>query len=507
MLDGGPGRGRPRKYCGNTCRQAAHRRRGGTPAKATAPRASAPRASEPEPPASQPSAVSLAAVHAPSAGDELTAELAKDIQDGARELARLLPSLNGDDPLRRVAQLHEQIEGLTAAIVGRARYRRVTWSTISTILRISEDTARHRYTERFILRRLARFNRTGMPLTSLTRLFTSAAPHGSGSRDRGGSTPLGESGETGTDRGEGPDQSAPTEPSGAAFNRLSPILSMLVRTAQLSNKEVSRRIGCSASYLSRILSGERLPTWELTHKFAQACGADPDVLRTVWESEKLSDKDRDPAPADPDAPALPAADRLRAAVHTLHLRAGRPAPSDVAVASRWLLSTSAVASILEGTLLPHPDVLATFVRVLGGDVLHFSRLLDEARHEATCGTRLLPSPAHHTSSPGPAQDTPAPPTPSLPLQPSAANAAGEHLAEHIAAFSKVFTEDETVEDGRARLLDKLAEQHKHASEAGARPGSGRGTGRLGAAHAPADPRPALSGRFPRPRRANGTPPR
>ncbi|KMS71990.1 hypothetical protein ACH49_24215 [Streptomyces leeuwenhoekii] len=29
--------------------------------------------------------------------------------------------------------------------------------------------------------------------------------------------------------------------------------------------------------------------------------------------------------------------------------------------------------MLEGTLLPHHDVLATFVRVLGGDVPHLNR--------------------------------------------------------------------------------------------------------------------------------------
>ncbi|MFI6376543.1 helix-turn-helix domain-containing protein [Streptomyces sp. NPDC050546] len=55
---------------------------------------------------------------------------------------------------------------------------------------------------------------------------------------------------------------------------------MLIRTAQLTNKEVSSRIGCSSSYLSRILSGERVPTWALTRKFAQTCGADPEVPRT-----------------------------------------------------------------------------------------------------------------------------------------------------------------------------------------------------------------------------------
>ncbi|XIE81615.1 helix-turn-helix domain-containing protein [Streptomyces sp. SBR177] len=50
---------------------------------------------------------------------------------------------------------------------------------------------------------------------------------------------------------------------------------MLIRTSKLTNKEVSKKIGCSASYLSRILSGERVPTWTLTRNFAQVCGADP----------------------------------------------------------------------------------------------------------------------------------------------------------------------------------------------------------------------------------------
>jgi transcriptional regulator with XRE-family HTH domain len=103
---------------------------------------------------------------------------------------------------------------------------------------------------------------------------------------------------------------------------------------------VSGRIGCSASYLSRILSGERVPTWDLTRKFAQACGADPGVLRTVWESEKLSQKGRELV-MDLDGTSLTAAEQLRIAVQTLHLRAGRPAPNDVAVASRWLLSAGA----------------------------------------------------------------------------------------------------------------------------------------------------------------------
>ncbi|MER7496458.1 helix-turn-helix transcriptional regulator [Streptomyces pharetrae] len=401
------------------------------------------------PPAARSAPPARAAGHSPSAGDELLAEIAKDIQDGARELARLLPSLSGEEPLRRITQLQEQLDGLTAAVVGRARYRRVTWATISSVLGISEDTARHRYTDRYVLRRLARFNRSERPLSSLAGLFTTPASQAAPPHDppAGGDTG-GESGDASGDHSEGPNQVAPAESSGAAYNRLSPILSMLIRTAQLTNKEVSSRIGCSASYLSRILSGERVPTWELTRKFAQACGADPEVLRAVWESEKL--RTGNPATI-PETPGLTAAEQLRTAVHTLHLRAGRPTPGDMAVASRWVLTASAIASLLEGTVLPPRDVLQTFVRLLGGDVDHFGRLLDNAHHEATCGPSFLSPAAQPPPSRTPAHETAPPPGPA-PSHPTGPDAV-------MKTFSKVLTEDHTLEDGRARLL------HKHARHA------------------------------------------
>ncbi|MFC7994479.1 helix-turn-helix domain-containing protein [Streptomyces pilosus] len=441
-LTGGPVKGRPRKYCGNACRQAAHRRRlhtGPTAPDRTTVHSAQPEPSVVSPPAVRAAPAARATGHVPTAGDELLAEIARDIQEGARDLTRLMPALGGEEPLRRVVQLQEQLDGLTAAVVGRARYRRVTWAAISSILGISEDTARHRYTERYVLRRLARFNRSETTLTSLARLFASptASPHdpppagdtGSESSDAGGDR---------GDRGDGSEQqTAPIESSGAAYNRLSPILSMLIRTAQLTNKEVGSRIGCSASYMSRILSGERVPTWEITRKFAQACGADPAVLRTVWESEKLRQKTGTPATPQDDAPTPNAAEQLRTAIHTLHLRAGRPSPSDIAVASRWILTAEAVASLLEASVLPPHEVLQTFVRLLGGDPDHFSRLLDNAHHEATRDTALLQ-----------------PPTP--PPAPRPHRTPGPDAM--IKTFSKALTEDHTVEDGRARLLHKLAEK-------------------------------------------------
>ncbi|MFE7354693.1 helix-turn-helix domain-containing protein [Streptomyces sp. NPDC057543] len=145
------------------------------------------------------------------------------------------------------------------------------------------------------------------------------------------------------------DPSTPREPSGAAFNRLAPVLSMLARASQLPLKDLSSRTRCSASYLSRVLSGERTPTWTLTERFARACGADSSVLRTVWESERLREKEPVSLPEDA---SLPAGARLLNALNTLHVRAGRPTPYDISVASRWRLAVEEVAPVLEGAQIP-----------------------------------------------------------------------------------------------------------------------------------------------------------
>ncbi|MEW1699418.1 MULTISPECIES: helix-turn-helix transcriptional regulator [unclassified Streptomyces] len=414
-LGAGAGKGRPRKYCDTKCRQLAHRARQGSvqvPAQRTAAAESPP---------------------VTSMGEEVILEILRDLQDGARELQRALPTLDGEEPLRRIAQMQEQLDGLTAAAVGRARFWRVTWARISTIHRISEDTARHRFTDRNVMRRLSHFTRGRTP-GSMGTLFSSVAA---------------ERAEDGGDASSVfPDDASPpsdkvTDPAaatGAAYNRLAPILSMLIRSAKLTNKEVSERIGCSASYLSRVVTGERVPTWELTRRFARACGADPTVLRTVWESQKLSEPGRDATVVERGETSMPATQRLRTAVETLHLKAGRPAPQDLAVASRWNLGITELASLLEGEQLPVEDVLGAFVRMLGGDVRYFTNLLTDAQQEA--GTLPGRSPQTVTDESGGA-----PPGPG-----------GGQIDTVLKTFSTVFFERDTLQDGQARILRRLAER-------------------------------------------------
>lgn len=152
--------GRPRKFCTDACRQAAYRaRKEATPLTTVVATATLPTPKQSS--RTTQSVEGKAQLPAPplSAADEILAEILKDIQAGARELAKTLSAADGESPLRQVARLQEQLDSLTAGMVGRARSHRTTWATVGKILRISEDTARHRFPERVIERSLSRFSR------------------------------------------------------------------------------------------------------------------------------------------------------------------------------------------------------------------------------------------------------------------------------------------------------------------------------------------------------------
>ncbi|MGK5549902.1 helix-turn-helix domain-containing protein, partial [Streptomyces sp. URMC 127] len=173
-----------------------------------------------------------------------------------------------------------------------------------------------------------------------------------------------------------------------AFNGLAPVLSMLARASQKPMKELSERTRCSASYLSRILSGERIPTWELTERFARACGADPAVLRSVWETERLRtngpllDTEDEGEGEDDDDPHRAGA-RLLRALRTLHVRAGQPTAHDIATASKRQLTPTLITAVLDGTQFPGWRDLISLLHVLGGDITYFQPLWETANRPTT----------------------------------------------------------------------------------------------------------------------------
>ncbi|MFI6874889.1 helix-turn-helix domain-containing protein [Streptomyces sp. NPDC050400] len=70
-----------------------------------------------------------------------------------------------------------------------------------------------------------------------------------------------------------------------AATHLAPVLARMQKASCLPLRQLGRRAQVSASYLSRVLSGEALPTWERTEKIALALGADTEAVRKVWDDE------------------------------------------------------------------------------------------------------------------------------------------------------------------------------------------------------------------------------
>ncbi|MFJ2080924.1 helix-turn-helix domain-containing protein [Streptomyces anulatus] len=89
------------------------------------------------------------------------------------------------------------------------------------------------------------------------------------------------------------------------------VLSNLQRASGYSLRALSKRTSLSPSFLSRTMNGERFPSWEATASLARACGADPEVLRKVWEDAEAR---RSRKAAKPEG--------LASALRHLHLRAG-----------------------------------------------------------------------------------------------------------------------------------------------------------------------------------------
>lgn len=332
-----PRQGRRATFCSTVCRQAAHRARKKTAATSTAPASRA---------ADLDASLDLDL-------DETLAEMVKDLQEDIRRLGRAVAGPNSaQDALRASAQLGRRVECVTAGIVARARGERLTWAVIGKALNIGADTARHRYTRERIARQLKNFLRRPI-------------------QNQGGPAP----GAPATELAVEVPGSAVSRP---AVNRLAPVLSDLARGSRCTLTELASRVNCSPSYLSRILTGDRVPSWVMTERFARACGADSAVLRRTWETERLRESPTEGAPA-PAGPPEHVARQLKSALRTLHVRAGLPAGHEIAAASDWRLRTAQVIDILTGTgtTVTWP-AMRMLVLVLGGDETYFASLWQAA---------------------------------------------------------------------------------------------------------------------------------
>uniref|UniRef100_A0AAU1UML0 Helix-turn-helix transcriptional regulator n=1 Tax=Streptomyces sp. NBC_00119 TaxID=2975659 RepID=A0AAU1UML0_9ACTN len=296
------GPGRKREYCNADCRRRAQRDRDGASVRA---RSSLP----------------------------LGARLAEDLQALA---TALLQGEYDEQPLEELlhcaAELAKEVDYYVAAAVQDARSRGADWERVAAAAGISATTARNRWAESEVRRRLQR--------RAADRALSRAAAVPAASRE----------GEAGQPR---------SQTAARASAKLAAALSHLHETSGLTIREVAERTGVSPSYVSRILSGERTPTWQVVGELAELCGGDPMELSVLWES--MHGLTAPPRPAIPGAVA-----RLQAALRGLYLAAGRPDIEQLRRASHGVLTAQSIQHMLGGELVPAWPATSALVTALGG---------------------------------------------------------------------------------------------------------------------------------------------
>lgn len=323
-------RGRKATFCGQACRQAEYRKR------ERAKKTGGPSATGPP---------DLGGLH-----EELR-ELALDGQDEMRHLVRLLAAddVAAFELVDLANQLRQRMEALTAGLILRARATGTSWDLLGTVLHMSPETARRVYHARRVEQHL-------------TRYITRPAPTADHPVEDPSNTPEDE---------EDTVHPTPLRPPQRAANRLAPVLSHLQRVSGIPLRQLGLRVKCSASYLSRVLSGERFPTWHLTERLGSALGADAEVLRQVWQSERA--RQTTPSPQDCN---------LHSALRTIYAGAGHPAHRDLVTATKGLLSPHTISALLDGTQpADWPDV-EQFVRALDGEPAYFRPLWEQHQHDS-----------------------------------------------------------------------------------------------------------------------------
>ena len=349
-------RGRPADYCGRPCRQAAYRERqrhrsGGEPVEA-APRSLLDQSPE----------------------QLQLLELARDTQEELRHLVRLLANshkASAAEILEYSVKVQRRLEAVTAGVVLMARRRRIPWEALGQILNISPETARHTYHERLVQRRLDH--------------YATASP----------SAPA-QGGESGADESEALPAKPPSPPALRATNQLAPVLSQLQSVSGIPLRQLGLRTQVSASYLSRVLSGEKFPTWELTEKIAMALGADSEAVHKVWQDERARNGTRSRR----QRPRPPASDAetgtsLAVALRTLYRRAACPSPHSLAVATGHLLSADDVRRVLHSEGWAPWEQVVALIRALDGEPSFFRPHWEEARQAAPVSEASSPETTTH----------------------------------------------------------------------------------------------------------------
>lgn len=246
--------------------------------------------------------------------------------------------------LHRIKGLQQMVEDAEAAAIRRGRLQGDPWKVLAQPMNVSPERLRKKWTEEKLDRRLhrRRSNRDG-PASGARRR---TPPEGTTSPPRG------------------PDVDC--VPTMTPRFQFASALSCLQRQTGQTIKETASEAGVSASYLSRIVGGTRLPSWDIAERITNVCGGDLAELRDLWEAAQ-----RPPAPDTDNRPPAPSQQQdaqraFHAALRGVYLGANRPHLWALRHAMHDTVTISILARTLKGSYIPDWPVVARLVFALHG---------------------------------------------------------------------------------------------------------------------------------------------
>jgi transcriptional regulator with XRE-family HTH domain len=175
-----------------------------------------------------------------------------------------------------------------------------------------------------------------------------------------------------------------TQAAARASRKVALALSFLQRHSGLPIKEVAQRTGLSPSYVSRILSGDRLPTWSAVQALAEIFEGDAADLRLLWEAAQgLA---RSPRPS-----LQEAIDRLSGALRGMYLAAGCPPYDRVSKTSAGAVEPAVIEGVLTGRIVPCWETTSTLLTALNARPSDVRGLWEDANYAFLVCLRLSPN--------------------------------------------------------------------------------------------------------------------
>ncbi|KAF3469976.1 helix-turn-helix transcriptional regulator [Streptomyces sp. Tu 3180] len=136
--------------------------------------------------------------------------------------------------------------------------------------------------------------------------------------------------------------------------RLASALTRMKEGSGRRQREFAEKMGVHESYVSRMLSGQRDPSWKHVKIICDVCGVDPEWMKPLWEAAA------DVQPSNANDPVT----YLRTYLQGLHYALGSPDPEVILTAAQHTISAHDLSRALYGPGVPDWPVIDRLTVVL-----------------------------------------------------------------------------------------------------------------------------------------------